>query len=257
MPIRCFDPCRPSMEGRSREGRTRRGVTSAAICAWESGSVPSPRSSRRSPALMLADLTLVTDMPEVLGVPAAELEAWRPSPPAAYRPGTRLVYVGSLGARLDLPGKYAAVCTCCKVRAQTPVSHRCRLFNVWRKRCPPNRLCSCGLREYPSQNPSCSPSIRASHVGVVCDLRQVAVPPSRWLTVGRQVCDPELQRRLRAAGKRSAAVECRPSSTGPRPAADFRTLMKRTIKFQGNTIFASDRLTPLILLSSTSACQHA
>lgn len=54
-------------------------------------------------ALMLADLTLVTDVPEVLGVSAAELEAWRPSPAKAYRPATRLVYVGPLVARLDLP----------------------------------------------------------------------------------------------------------------------------------------------------------
>ena len=54
-------------------------------------------------ALMLADLTLVTDLPEVLGVTAAELEAWQPKRPAAYRAGTRLVYVGPLFARLDLP----------------------------------------------------------------------------------------------------------------------------------------------------------
>jgi UDP:flavonoid glycosyltransferase YjiC (YdhE family) len=53
-------------------------------------------------ALMLGDLTLVTDVPHVLGVPQAELEAWRPHG-AAYRPGTRLVYTGPLFARLDLP----------------------------------------------------------------------------------------------------------------------------------------------------------
>jgi UDP:flavonoid glycosyltransferase YjiC (YdhE family) len=57
-------------------------------------------------ALLIADLTLVTDLPEVLGVPRAELEAWRPSNsrhPAGYRPGTRLVYTGPLFAQLDLP----------------------------------------------------------------------------------------------------------------------------------------------------------
>jgi UDP:flavonoid glycosyltransferase YjiC (YdhE family) len=53
-------------------------------------------------ALMLGDLTLVTDVPQVLGVPQAELEAWRPRG-AAYRPGTRLVYSGPLFAQLDLP----------------------------------------------------------------------------------------------------------------------------------------------------------
>jgi UDP:flavonoid glycosyltransferase YjiC (YdhE family) len=54
-------------------------------------------------ALMLADLTLVTDLPEILGVSARELEAWRPTPPAAFRRGTRLVYVGPMFARLDTP----------------------------------------------------------------------------------------------------------------------------------------------------------
>lgn len=54
-------------------------------------------------ALMLGDLTLVTDVPEVLGVPRAELEAWRPRRPGAYRPGTRLTYTGPLFARLDVP----------------------------------------------------------------------------------------------------------------------------------------------------------
>ncbi len=53
-------------------------------------------------ALMLGDLTLATDLPEVLGVPQAELEAWRPSG-RAWRPGTRLVYTGPLFAKLDAP----------------------------------------------------------------------------------------------------------------------------------------------------------
>ena len=54
-------------------------------------------------ALMLADLTLVTDLPEILGVSAEELESWRPTPAAAFRNGTRLVYVGPMFARLDVP----------------------------------------------------------------------------------------------------------------------------------------------------------
>lgn len=54
-------------------------------------------------ALMLGDLTLVTDIPEVLGVGRAELEAWSPRRPRAYRPGTRLAYTGPLFARLNLP----------------------------------------------------------------------------------------------------------------------------------------------------------
>lgn len=54
-------------------------------------------------ALMLGDLTLVTDAPEVLGIPAAELAAWQPQQPRAFRAGTRLVATGPLFARLDLP----------------------------------------------------------------------------------------------------------------------------------------------------------
>lgn len=54
-------------------------------------------------ALMLGDLTLVTDVPEVLGIPAAELETWQPRRPQAFRPGTRLAYTGPLFAQLDVP----------------------------------------------------------------------------------------------------------------------------------------------------------
>lgn len=53
-------------------------------------------------ALMVGDLTLVTDVPEVLGVPADDLRAWRPTG-AAYRPDTRLEYTGPLFATLDVP----------------------------------------------------------------------------------------------------------------------------------------------------------
>ncbi|GAA0911850.1 hypothetical protein GCM10009557_86010 [Virgisporangium ochraceum] len=54
-------------------------------------------------ALVLGDLALVTEVPEVLGIPAEELEAWRPAGRRAYRPGTRLAYSGPLYARLDVP----------------------------------------------------------------------------------------------------------------------------------------------------------
>lgn len=53
-------------------------------------------------ALMLGDLALVPEVPEVVGVPAAELHAWRPRGRAA-RPGTRLRSVGPLFARFDAP----------------------------------------------------------------------------------------------------------------------------------------------------------
>jgi UDP:flavonoid glycosyltransferase YjiC (YdhE family) len=67
--------------------------------AAELGVAPVPTLA----ALMLGDLTLVTDLPEVLGVSAAELEAWRPTRPDHYRPDTQLVYTGPLFAQLDLP----------------------------------------------------------------------------------------------------------------------------------------------------------
>lgn len=54
-------------------------------------------------ALMLGDLTLVTDVPEVLGIPEAELNAWQPRRPQAYRAGTQLRYSGPLYATLDVP----------------------------------------------------------------------------------------------------------------------------------------------------------
>jgi UDP:flavonoid glycosyltransferase YjiC (YdhE family) len=54
-------------------------------------------------ALMLGDLTLVTDVPDVLGISDAELTAWRPHGPGHYRVGTRLRYTGPLYARLQMP----------------------------------------------------------------------------------------------------------------------------------------------------------
>ncbi|MEU4423360.1 glycosyltransferase [Actinoplanes sp. NPDC024001] len=52
-------------------------------------------------ALLQGDLTLVTEAPEVLGVPAERIEAWRPG--RGYRPGTRLRVTGPLFAHLPVP----------------------------------------------------------------------------------------------------------------------------------------------------------
>lgn len=54
-------------------------------------------------SLLLGDLTLVTDCPEVLGIPAEELESWTPRDPSRFRKDPRLRYVGPLFARLDVP----------------------------------------------------------------------------------------------------------------------------------------------------------
>ena len=54
-------------------------------------------------ALLMGDLTLVTELPQVLGIPAVDMNAWRPRRPQAFRPGARLVYTGPLFAQLDLP----------------------------------------------------------------------------------------------------------------------------------------------------------
>jgi UDP:flavonoid glycosyltransferase YjiC (YdhE family) len=54
-------------------------------------------------ALLLSDLSLVTEVPEVLGIPRAGVDAWTPRDPSRYRPGTRLRYTGPLYAKLALP----------------------------------------------------------------------------------------------------------------------------------------------------------
>ena len=54
------------------------------------------------PALILGDLVLVTEVPEVYGVSAEEMQAWRPQG-NAYWPSTRFRYTGPLFAELDLP----------------------------------------------------------------------------------------------------------------------------------------------------------
>jgi UDP:flavonoid glycosyltransferase YjiC (YdhE family) len=55
------------------------------------------------PALLLGDLTLVTDVPEVLGVPRSEVDSWEPRDPSRYRAGTRLRYSGPIYAKLSTP----------------------------------------------------------------------------------------------------------------------------------------------------------
>lgn len=54
------------------------------------------------PALLLGDLSLVTEAPEVYGISDDEMRAWRPSA-EAYWPTTRLDYTGPIFAELDLP----------------------------------------------------------------------------------------------------------------------------------------------------------
>jgi UDP:flavonoid glycosyltransferase YjiC (YdhE family) len=54
------------------------------------------------PALLLGDLTLVTDVPELLGLSQAQVDGWTPRDPSRYRPGTRLRYTGPIYARLDV-----------------------------------------------------------------------------------------------------------------------------------------------------------
>lgn len=54
-------------------------------------------------ALMCGDLTMVTDLPEVLNLSAEALEQWTPRPPFRVRRGTTFRFTGPLYAELDLP----------------------------------------------------------------------------------------------------------------------------------------------------------
>lgn len=60
--------------------------------------------------LLMGDLTLVTDVPEILGVPEEEMEAWRPTDLRQFRPNARLAYAGAIFAKLfgDVPPDVAA-----------------------------------------------------------------------------------------------------------------------------------------------------
>ena len=82
-------------------GPARLGVYTAGFnrVAAELGVEPVPSFA----ALLLGDLTLVTDVPELLGLPRAQVDGWTPRDPRRYRPGTRLRYTGPLFAHLDLP----------------------------------------------------------------------------------------------------------------------------------------------------------
>jgi UDP:flavonoid glycosyltransferase YjiC (YdhE family) len=53
-------------------------------------------------AMMCGDLTLVTELPEILGIPRAELEGWRPWRRKLW-PTTTFRYTGPLFAKLDIP----------------------------------------------------------------------------------------------------------------------------------------------------------
>lgn len=53
--------------------------------------------------LLCGDLTMVTELPAVLGLPAPDLESWRPRWPFRVRTGTTFRYTGPLYARLDVP----------------------------------------------------------------------------------------------------------------------------------------------------------
>jgi UDP:flavonoid glycosyltransferase YjiC (YdhE family) len=55
------------------------------------------------PAMALGDLTLVTDLAELLGITGTGFEGWRPRDPAPYREGARLKLVGPIPGDLDLP----------------------------------------------------------------------------------------------------------------------------------------------------------
>jgi UDP:flavonoid glycosyltransferase YjiC (YdhE family) len=50
--------------------------------------------------LMMGDFTLVTDVPEILKIPQAEMHAWKPSAARLYRPSARIKYAGAIFARL-------------------------------------------------------------------------------------------------------------------------------------------------------------
>ena len=54
------------------------------------------------PALLLGDLALVTEAPEVYGISESEMRAWRPSG-GNYWPTTRLEYTGPIFAEIDSP----------------------------------------------------------------------------------------------------------------------------------------------------------
>ncbi|MFI5960028.1 glycosyltransferase [Cryptosporangium sp. NPDC051539] len=67
--------------------------------AAENGLPPMPGLA----SLLLGDLTLVPEIPEVLGLPDSAIDDWVPAPGSPYRPETRLRCTGPLFAHLDHP----------------------------------------------------------------------------------------------------------------------------------------------------------
>jgi UDP:flavonoid glycosyltransferase YjiC (YdhE family) len=55
------------------------------------------------PARALGDVTLVTDVKELLGITGTGIDGWRPRDPAPYREGARLKLVGPIPGNLDVP----------------------------------------------------------------------------------------------------------------------------------------------------------
>ncbi|MFN8190138.1 MAG: hypothetical protein U0R78_06770 [Nocardioidaceae bacterium] len=53
-------------------------------------------------AMVMGDLSLVMEVPEVFGSTRDEIQAWRPQHPEAYRAGARLAYGGPLFAKLAM-----------------------------------------------------------------------------------------------------------------------------------------------------------
>jgi UDP:flavonoid glycosyltransferase YjiC (YdhE family) len=54
-------------------------------------------------AMMMGDLTLLTELPQVLGLDANELTQWTPKNPLAFRRNSRVAITGPLFAKLDQP----------------------------------------------------------------------------------------------------------------------------------------------------------
>lgn len=54
------------------------------------------------PSMLMGDLSLVMDVPEMFGFSREEVERWQPADPSCYREGSRLAYGGPLFARLHL-----------------------------------------------------------------------------------------------------------------------------------------------------------
>jgi UDP:flavonoid glycosyltransferase YjiC (YdhE family) len=55
------------------------------------------------PAVLLGDLTLVTDLPELLGMTGSAFDGWRPRGPAPDREGARQKLVGPIPGNLEVP----------------------------------------------------------------------------------------------------------------------------------------------------------